>query len=1173
MPKRARRRAVLLAEQRSVDHAYECLEQTRQEATDLKAVSAAASGKDAIDVNQAWQRELEALDLGGNALVFLRADVTETTDGERETYYIGRRTVRDAERNRVVLSWTAPAAIRWRLTDAKDPGEVALLRQLVCQTRKVKRYLDLHGAEPDREPSVDDAEQAAAPVDETAAESDEFGWHDHLLEELGRARDGAMHDIVETIQREQLLLVAEKPEGVLVVQGGPGTGKTAVAMHRVRWLLDNQHTTVGDLLVVGPNRGFLEYVGSALGELGANGVSLLELPALWSGAGAPRDIHNVAAVKSGPGMEEVLRRAVDQQVTTDPERLAAVVGGPEFTFELRNREVSISVAELAETAAHTLAGSSPYQVRRERFRQQMVQRLTDAYIALLPGPADIDYFEVVLGLKPVTRLLRRIAPELTAAGVYRRLLTDTSALASAAGGTLSAEEQSLLRDQGGGARGGAQQFSLEDLVCLDELEHILTGRPDRTYGHIVIDEAQDLTPMQARSLARRCPSGAMTVVGDLAQATGPVPYENWDQLGGLLARRNGWRLAELRTGFRVPGEVMEFVRLLGEHCAPGVTAPDSVRQAGTEVAVMEDADPVGRAVMYAVEQAADDPRRTVAVIVPADGEWREKAAAAVSGYGEISVLTPEEAKGLEFDHVAVVEPTAVADSDPAGPCHLYVALTRCTQSLAVTHRSPLPVWLGGPATVPGPSPKQLVGRLQERTAAVRPGTCSRFHADGTRCVNGADHADGWCRQPECGGFRTAEPMSPGKAGYLSAPRDAESDHRLELVPDDIALTRIESSACAAFTARHGGDRAEAAVELHSMLRPFLAEGKHHRTKNTWYLDLDGYRLVLDPGSRAVIGYHSGHPERSYSQFTAGVPSRVGKEARAARRSALTRPWTEPGTPLDEAAARGIPVAGIHLARSACQGYERIHRLRVDPDDSFLQRLREDLASDLGTGTIHRVGNRMVVDGERNQWIMRADGEALLSVRQAGAEIDWDPATRATCISQPTNGSDMSLMSTQGLAEVPDPGKSLLALPLSGLEALVSVREQSARADRSHEGLRHRLLGELFELDGDVGHDGYVDAWHLGPEGLTLFEAVATESCMYTDLREAALHLLESAALRQGGQPEYLVAVLRDAPAEPWAVDAVRQAFGVEVAWRDRGGWGGPGARRIIGAGTEQDADR
>ncbi|MFD8200459.1 HelD family protein [Streptomyces sp. NPDC059701] len=1169
-------------EQRAVDHAYRCLEHTRREAETLKGVAAAASGKDAIDVNRAWQRELESLDLGNNALVFMRADIDEGTG--RETVYIGRRAVFDEGHNPAVISWSAPAAIEWRLTSEHEPGDVRLLRRIVCDERVVQRYFDLHGTDgagPSFRIAGEEREDTAASVagDETSEddgqmhapeeprevdEPEEPEWNDPLFDELDRARDGAMHDIVETIQRDQLRLVSAQPRGVLIVQGGPGTGKTAVGMHRVSWLLDNGHVSSDDILVVGPSRGFLDYASRALVELGSTGVTMLELPALWSGGTAHRDRNEVAVVKSDARMARVLQRAVDHHTTTTAERLEALVGGPEFTFELRRREVVVPVADLAAVVEDALAGDSPYRVRRERCVQRLVQHLTQAYIGLLPGPADADYFAEVRQLRPVTRLLRRIAPELSAREVLRRLLSGGAALTAAAEGILTAAEQAVLaaRQDGHDPAPAAGEHSLEDLVCLDELQYLLAGRPERTYGHVVMDEAQDLTPMQARSLSRRCPGGSMTILGDLAQATGPVPYQDWEELGTTLTGRDGWRVAELLTGFRVPGEVMDYVRPLGTHCAPGVGVPDSVRRTGTEVTVVQGGGPAERAAERALALATGpdgaQQDRTTVVIIPDAVPWKETVVTAVSGQESVSVLTAEEAKGLEFDHVVVAEPSAIVADDPAGPRRLYVALTRCTQSLTVVHQRPLPHWIGGPVN-PVPTPKQFLAQVSRRKSPQgTSGLCTRYRTDGTRCVNETREADGWCRQPECGGFRTAEPAPIGRSDYLGVPKDGVTESRLELAPEQIADIRITSAACGAFVVRHRGSLGEAAVELHAMLSPFLAEGRHFCSSDGWLLDLEGYRLVLDADARAVKAYVTGHPERSYAQVAAGVPSRVGQQARGDRRSALTPPEAETGDNLDDdAAVRAVNPDDLHVTLSACITFERLSQAGHLTDHAFVRRLRQELKADLSTGRIQWVGDLPVVEGERCQWWMRSDGRVLTTVRRAGTEIYRGFEAREA--DDPAHeGEDMP---TTGTADEAPPG---VTAPSGdpGLADVVAERERSARADRGHESLRHRLLADLYEGFEEVGDTVHVDAWSHGPDGTTLFEVLADGAPAYERIRDAALHLLEASSLHSQEPAEYLVVVLREPPVESWAVDACDRAFSVDLAWRDGDAWAGPAARRI-----------
>ncbi|MFB7048175.1 HelD family protein [Streptomyces microflavus] len=1174
MLRRIRRAAALAAEQRAVDHAYSCLERARQEASELSGLDVAASGKDSIDVRRTWERELASLDIGGRSLVFMRADVDE---GEgRETFYVGRRLVRDEQLNPVVVSWSSQNAVNWRLTSEQAPGNVLLLRQIFCDQRVVKRYLDLHGseAEPPVVPVIPAARVATA-APETAAE--EPAWRDPLLEEMDRARDGSMHDIVETIQREQLRLVAEEPAGALVIQGGPGTGKTAVGLHRVTWLLDNEHRTAKEVLVIGPNRGFLDYVSVTLSELGSDEVSMLELPALWSATASPRDPRPVAALKADPRMVDVLRRAVDYETTSSAERLTALVGGPVFTFELNRREVVVPVEKIAEIAGAALAGDSPYQVRRERCVQRITQHLTDVYVGLLPGPADIDYLAETAKARPVVRLLKRICPSLAAQDVLRGLFSGGATLSRAAEGILSAAEQDLLAAPRPGAGPGSRtarsrtEPSREDRVLLDELEYVLGGRPQKIYGHLVIDEAQDVTPMEARALARRCPSGSMTVLGDLAQSTGPYLHQDWNGLGKVLSGRDGWRVTQLLTGFRVPGEVMDFVARLGERCAPGVAVPDSVRDTGTDVAVVHGpevgilaAETVAR-IRASASDGTDE--RSIGLIVPPGGKWVSDMVRALGpeSLGNLAVLTPAEAKGLEFDHVVVVEPAGIVADESVGLRHLYVALTRCTQSLTIVHALPLPTQIGGPTRLPAPTAENASSLHDSESSGTEPvaSLCSRYFADGTPCTHSTHHADKWCRTAPCGGFRTAEPVVVIQPRLLAPLVGARDRGRLDLGTQRAAV-RVSSGACGAFVARHRGGLREAAVELHAMLVPFIEGARHLRAPDgTWVLDLAGFRIMLSPEADTITGYDAVHAERSFAQFEAGVASRAGKDARAARRSVLTTSVRESGTPLnDKELVRRLDAGAVHATASACAGYERVGQIRGLADEAFVRAMRGALADDLKTADIELYETRVILEGSRFQWRLSVDGRSLLTVREPGTDYRKPPASPDS-LPEPRRATMSTTDPTPQLVEEVQTEEVRPAEASSGLERLVAAQALVARSDRSHEALRHRLLADLYDSAREVGESTFVDAWCTRADGTVLFDVLGSQDSTYRSIRESVLHLMEVSHLRTEGQAEFLVIVLGGGPAEQWVADVVDGAFSVLLAWRADGTWAGPGARYIV----------
>lgn len=312
------RKAAIAEEQRAVDHAYTCYERkfqnnrdafrsTRRELTDAHAGTA-------FITDVAPEIRFES-DLGGEALVIARVDDME--DGKPKTWYIGRRPVRDEDHDAFVIDWQTPQAIDWMLRRPDDPGKMTLRRLLRCEADRVRDFRDEIRivAAPSAQRAFTASALAAGeplpPEPDTAPGPPSIeGLKDFLLEDLERARDGRMRDIVETIQRDQLLLVSDDRKGVLIVQGGPGTGKTAVGLHRISWLLFNERFKTGDVLVVGPHRRFLDYVRGVLPRLGTRDVTAVELDRLWD---APRGVDPLPArlVKSDARMAEVLRRAVD----------------------------------------------------------------------------------------------------------------------------------------------------------------------------------------------------------------------------------------------------------------------------------------------------------------------------------------------------------------------------------------------------------------------------------------------------------------------------------------------------------------------------------------------------------------------------------------------------------------------------------------------------------------------------------------------------------------------------------------------------------------------------------------------------------------------------------------------------------------------------------------------
>lgn len=624
----------------------------------------------------------------------------------------------------------AQQAIEWRLATEEDPGELLLRRRLHFQRRTpqiVAGYLDelllrQYDAELDDGAGQVEAARAAGTdraaeehPDPTLGETAAPSLESLLLDDLDLPRDGTMRDIVETVQREQLLLVAHQRPGALVVQGGPGTGKTAVGLYRVMWLLDNQHCFANDVLVVGPHQGFLDYAGHVLPALGGGDVTTLTLDRLLAGdraaAATDADSSEAAFLKGDDRMADVLRRAVEAHCRPGRSRVDQLLtdredGEKSFRFVCKGRTYEADADALLALARETFREAGPFNVRQANFRLRLAGKL----LLAVPGATP----EEVLSSKEVAAFLQRVWPRLNVVDVYSRLLGSPKTLEVAAP-LLTAGERSALRRP----KPDRTTWSAADLVCLDELEFLLNGSGNRrTYAHIVVDEAQDLAPMQARALARRCPSGSMTILGDLAQGTGLHEYHSWRELVGLLTEGSTWTAEVLQAGFRLPPEVADFVEPLARAAAPRVPVARSVRPARQQTVHIRSVDTPEHLIEAVAGRVAETTSgrdgRSTAVIAPADASFQELIRAELSkiGVSGVPVLEPHRAKGIEFDHVVVVEPSAIASDKRSGIRGLYVALTRCTQSLSVVHHAALPALLGGeenPAPPPAsaPSPKEM----------------------------------------------------------------------------------------------------------------------------------------------------------------------------------------------------------------------------------------------------------------------------------------------------------------------------------------------------------------------------------------------------------------------------------------------------------------------------------
>jgi DNA helicase IV len=530
-----------------------------------------------------------------------------------------------------------------------------------------------------------------------------------LIAALEESRTGKLTDIVATIQGEQDEVIRSPLPGVLVVQGGPGTGKTVVALHRAAYLLYTHRFPLEGqgVLVVGPNRLFLGYIERVLPSLGEAGVELAVLADLVDHVRVSgRDKPATARIKGDARMSRVLAKAVRdrerplrqplrvpygvQTLVVPPERTAEIVSDARRRFRLHNAGRRFVESQLFSALAQASRVPTTPEEVRERAR-------------LAPE---------------VREALERMWPVLTPAQFLHDLFGSRALIDLAAGKHLTADERDAL------ARPRADDvdaivWTHDDVPLLDEARALLGPRsrkrrtnganPDeiRTYGHIVVDEAQDLSPMQLRMLERRSLNGSMTVVGDIAQATGVWAHKDWEEILEHLPSRRSEHRAELSIGYRIPGPTMDLAAKVLAVAAPNLRPPDSVRQAGDEPRLISVGASAGAGELAARVAAVATEERdavnpgSVAVIAPAtlvhdvaaalDEAGIEYGRAARNGLeSQITLVPVSLVKGLELDAAIVVEPAAIVDEEAQGMRALYVALTRATKRLAVVHARDLP---------------------------------------------------------------------------------------------------------------------------------------------------------------------------------------------------------------------------------------------------------------------------------------------------------------------------------------------------------------------------------------------------------------------------------------------------------------------------------------------------
>jgi DNA helicase IV len=725
-----------------------------------------------------------------HGLCFGRLD---RTDGSH--LYIGRLGLLDDDREPLLVDWRAPAAQPFYRATWAAPSGVVRRRHLRTRGRAVL------GIEDD----VLDLESLSED------ERDGLSGEAALLAALTASRTGRMTDIVSTIQAEQDRIIRSDLPGVLVVQGGPGTGKTAVALHRAAYLLytHRQRLARRGVLVVGPNPTFLRYIEQVLPSLGETDVLLSTVGGLFPGVAATaQEPVQVAAVKGDPRMVGVLAAAITERQQVPAADIVVEVGG---------QRLRLDPATCEQARSRARAAGSPHNQARSVFRRELVLALADQMVAALTRDLpqvdlpdddqladlfpderlldpDLDEIRAELAAAPAVRsAVDRLWPKLTARQLLGGLLASPERLAAAGGELDPAERALLLRpapaggdpawtpadvplldeaavllgDDGAGARRAEAREAERDRAELAYAREVLAGtsigdaaryapdtsaldpsvlagrwrsrgpqaalaeraRQDRgwVFGHVIVDEAQELSPMAWRMLMRRSPSRSMTVVGDVAQTGSPWGPGSWaEALDPHAAGR--WRVEQLTVNYRTPAEIMAVAADVLASMDAGLEPPRSARegdavpwrlQVGPDelesrlpavVAAEAAAVGDGKLAVLVPNGQADELARVIGAVVP--------AATARQGPSvldaRVAVLTVSEAKGLEFDAVVVVDPAAILSAGPHGANDLYVALTRTTARLGVVHPGDLPRVLSRLR------PHQAPGRAATRPSGARP---------------------------------------------------------------------------------------------------------------------------------------------------------------------------------------------------------------------------------------------------------------------------------------------------------------------------------------------------------------------------------------------------------------------------------------------------------------------
>jgi DNA helicase IV len=754
-------------EQEFLDVALSALDRMRQGARELRDSAAVANMRGAGDLVErdvvmgTALHRLDQLAIGDQPLFFGRIDYQANGHGTGDTYHVGRLAVSDDALNPLVIDWRAPVAEAFYRATGVEPLGLSRRRHVAIRANEVSSVEDEYFADANGELDLPESEMRAATEEGLVDGGLALGGPGALLAALGRARTGRMGDIIATIQGEQDQIIRSPLPGILLVQGGPGTGKTAVALHRAAYLLFTFRATLErqGVLVVGPNPLFLNYIENVLPSLGESGVTLSTIAGLVTNVDVrASESEEVDQLKGDIRMVRVLARALRTRERPLRQDVEIPVGRAILTLKASYTEEAVERAR-RRPGNHNQRRSAVGRELATRLANEYETRFTHEVSDEANGASELA--ELIRNTAQFKEALQRIWPRISGQELLHDLLGAPALLRAAGKGILSDHEIELLYrprftsldeiawtkadaalidearvlvgprrrprpapkptdnildgvdldayagNHRAAALREAQRLAVAQSQELDEAEFV-------TYGHIVVDEAQDLSPMELRVLKRRDLTGSMTIVGDMGQATTASSSASWDALLDVLAPRRAPARVDLTVSYRTPEEVLNFAAPTLLAAAPDLEPPRPVRRAGAQptISLVSEAEFAESLVALTRHEVDDVAPGRVAVIVTStrvdevvailrDGgleavDPRDQESKGLSA--DLVVLSAEGANGLEFDAVVVVEPGQIANrgSDnphgvtPRGLRTLYVALTRPTRRLALIASHELP---------------------------------------------------------------------------------------------------------------------------------------------------------------------------------------------------------------------------------------------------------------------------------------------------------------------------------------------------------------------------------------------------------------------------------------------------------------------------------------------------